>query len=167
MPAQKECGGGCGCGGGCCASGGGARRSGPLEALNTCARAAPPPARRSGGGVDEEGEALVLPPGYMHETYTDPALGAGCSASATFTLSAPLGARCLRAFLPRLAASHLQRDLGGVREAWAPMATLRAPGEVPPVRFGPLSLVTGEAQACRGTVPHGDPTRHPTIIPES
>ena len=84
------------------------------------------------------GEAIVFPPGYMHETYVHPDDNDGsssaasasssmtapgtkaaaaaaaatttttCTSSATFQFGTPLAARYLAAHLPRLAVSHLQ-----------------------------------------------------------
>jgi hypothetical protein len=75
----------------------------------------------------QEGEAIVFPPNYMHETYVHPDDNrlADCTVGTTFQFRYPHAARYLRAFFPRFAMSHLQDDDQCASRQWAWLATMR------------------------------------------
>jgi len=53
------------------------------------------------------GGCVVFPPGYMHETYLDPASTSGCMFATTFNFRFPQPVEYVRNFLPRFFSSHL------------------------------------------------------------
>eukprot|EP00316_Scyphosphaera_apsteinii_P008723 CAMPEP_0119301622 /NCGR_PEP_ID=MMETSP1333-20130426/3371_1 /TAXON_ID=418940 /ORGANISM="Scyphosphaera apsteinii, Strain RCC1455" /LENGTH=476 /DNA_ID=CAMNT_0007303745 /DNA_START=17 /DNA_END=1444 /DNA_ORIENTATION=- len=78
-----------------------------------------------------EGEAIIFPPNYMHETYIHPDENdeSDCTVATTFQFVYPHSARYLRAFLPRMAMSSLQDEERCVQERWAHLALLDPPSK--------------------------------------
>jgi len=53
------------------------------------------------------GQCFVFPPGYMHETWSNPDINDVCATATTFQFNAPFPAQYIRNFLPRFSNSHL------------------------------------------------------------
>ena len=95
------------------------------------------------------GEALVFPPGYLHETFVRPADNpdGGCTVATTFQMAAPAASRYLHAWLPRLAQTNLQTEERLVSSEWSVLALAGLPRQAaaalrrrqtPEARRGPL-----------------------------
>eukprot|EP00933_Yihiella_yeosuensis_P014640 TRINITY_DN13045_c0_g1_i3.p1 TRINITY_DN13045_c0_g1~~TRINITY_DN13045_c0_g1_i3.p1 ORF type:complete len:491 (+),score=99.32 TRINITY_DN13045_c0_g1_i3:106-1578(+) len=65
----------------------------------------------------KQGEALFMPPGFIHETRNEAQAGKdGCGASVTFQFDHPMASRMFRNFLPRV------RRTADIHEIWNPVA---------------------------------------------
>lgn len=72
-----------------------------------------------------EGDGILFPPGFMHETRTleGPSLEDTCGTSVTFNIPLPMPASYIRTFLPRFSVS---RELHQCMGRWESFATLNA-----------------------------------------
>jgi len=81
------------------------------------------------GFVLRPGQAIVWPPGYLHETKTLPPADGECGAAITLQYAFPQPVQFLRAFLPRLS---LSAEVGQcVAQTWGAYATMFVGGIKP------------------------------------
>ena len=73
----------------------------------------------------EEGDGILFPPGYMHETRTieGPTQEDRCATSVTFNIPLPMPSRFIREFLPRFSVS---REIHQCMRRWESFVTARA-----------------------------------------
>lgn len=73
----------------------------------------------------EEGDGILFPPGYMHETRTveGPTAEDKCATSVTFNIPLPMPSRFIREFLPRFSVS---REIHRCMRRWESFVTARA-----------------------------------------
>lgn len=81
------------------------------------------------GFMNKAGAAVIWPPGYLHETKTQPPPDGECGTAITLQYSFPQPVKFFRAFLPRLSLSSEVSHC--LRHAWGVYPTMHVPGIEP------------------------------------